>query len=187
MGDRLNNTNRQVDVAMPKGIEKKAVLLRTRWASSGLILGMILGAWVGGGTDRYGEDDGVLGGLRGTFGTMVRGYRYSAAMIRDCVSLDHSAVRNLGLGRQIENRIWQDKRLAAEAIVVKVEDGGKVVLTGQVPDAMHKEKAVALARDTRGVETVVDQLAVASASRTIDAVSSPPVPTGVASGARVVR
>jgi hypothetical protein len=183
----LSDNNRQGEVAKPKGFEKRAVLLRTRWALGGLLVGMLSGVWVGGGTDRYGEDDGVLGGLRGACGTMVRSYRYSDATIRDCMSQNRSLVRNLGLVRQIENRIWQDKRLAAEAIVVEVEDGGKAVLTGQVPDAAHKDRAVGLARDTRGVETVIDQLAVATASRTINAASSPAVPTGVASGARVLR
>ena len=148
---------------------------------------MVAGIWVGGGTDRYGEDEGVLGGIRGARGTFVRGYRYTVATARDFLTDDHTSIRNLGLGRQVENRLWQDKRLTAEAIVVEVEEGGKVVLTGQVPDASDKEDAVTLARDTRGVETVVDQLAVATASRTIDAPSSPAVPTGVASGVRVLR
>jgi hypothetical protein len=152
-----------------------------------MTLGVLAGAWAGGGTDRYGEDEGFLGGMRGARGTFVRSYRYTVAAISECMTNDHSLVRDLGLGRQVENRLWQDKRLAAEAIVVAVEKGGRVVLTGQVPTAPDKERAVALARDTRGVETVVDQLAVATASRTIDAPSSPAVPTGVASGVRVLR
>ena len=182
----MNDTNRQ-EAGTPKRIEKKVVLPRTRWALVGLTLGLIVGVWIGGGTDRYGEEEGVLGGLGGAFRTAVRGYHYSAATLKDCASIHRSSVRKLGLVRQIENRIWQDKRLTAEAIVVEVEDGGKAVLTGQVPDAADKDRAVALARDTRGVETVIDQLAVATPSRTIDAASSPPVPTGIARGASVVR
>ncbi len=183
----MSDSNRQGEVARPKAEPAKGFLSRTRWAIGGMMLGMLAGIWVGGGTDRYGEDDSLLGGLRGAHGTFVRGYRYTVAMVRECVSNDRSSVRNLGLGRQVENRLWQDKRLAAEAIVVEVEEGGKVVLMGQVPDDSHKEKAVTLARDTRGVESVVDQLAVATPSRTIDAPSSPAVPTGVASGVRILR
>ena len=183
----MSDNHRQSELSKPKTVGKTALFLRTRWALGGLLVGMLPGTWIGGGTDRYGDDEGVLGGLRGTYVTMARSYHYSVATIRDCMYQNGSSVRKLGLVRQIENRIWQDKRLAAEAIVVGVEDDGKVVLTGQVPDPAHKERAVELARNTRGVETVVDQLAVALPSRTIDAASSPPVPTGVASGAGIVR
>jgi osmotically-inducible protein OsmY len=93
----------------------------------------------------------------------------------------------LGLERQVETRLWQDKRLDAASIVVDVEEGGKAVLTGLVPDAAHKDRAVMLARDTRGVEVVVDQLAVATATRTIETTPAPDVPTGVALGSRVIR
>ncbi len=129
----------------------------------------------------------MLGGLRGAWGSLARGYLYTAATISECCSQDSHSVRNLGLSRQIETRIWQDKQLASEGIVVTVEQGGTAVLTGQVVDPAQKERAVSLARDTRGVEKVVDQLAVASESRTIDAATSTDVPTGVATGTKVVR
>ncbi len=163
------------------------VLVKARWLLIGMCLGSFAGAWAGGGTDRYGEEEGFIGGLRGACGTLARGYRYTAATLAECVGSDGDSVRNLGLGRQIETRLWQDKRLDAVGIVVEVEGGGKAVLTGQVPDATHKDRAVMLARDTRGVEKVVDQLAVAPPPRTIETSPSVAVPTGVASGARIVR
>ena len=181
------NSNRQGEVARPKAEATKGFLSRTRRTIGGMMLGMLAGVWVGGGTDRYGEDNSLLGELRGARGTFARSYRYTVARVKECVSNDRSSVRKLGLGRQVENRLWQDKRLATEAIVVEVEEGGKVVLMGQVPDDSHKQKAVTLARDTRGVESVVDQLAVATPPRTIAPPTSPPVPTGVASGVRILR
>ena len=75
----------------------------------------------------------------------------------------------------------------ADEIVVEVEDGGAVVLRGIVPDQDHKDRAASLARDTRGVEKVVDELAIRPSARTIKAVPSAPVPTGVASNARALR
>src|SRR4051812_31951916 len=89
-GDRLNDNNRQGDVAKARGIGARAWLLRARWAFGGVIFGLLAGAWAGGGTDRYGEDDGVLGGLRGACGTLARGYRYTAATIRECVTHDRT-------------------------------------------------------------------------------------------------
>ena len=162
-------------------------MARTRWALVKVASGIVLGLWAGGGPDRYGEAEGVIGGLRGAARTMERGGRYAAASLADLVFQQRSSVRNLGLAQQLETRLWQDKRLVAEGIVVEVEEGGTAVLKGLVPDQDHKEKAVALARETRGVERVVDQLAVSPASRTIEATPAPPVPTGVASGVRLVR
>ena len=183
-GDRLSDNNRQGDVAKPKRFEGA---VHCALDGAGRIgRGDASGVWVGGGTDRYGEDDGVRRRARRGYGTMVRSYRYSDATIRDCMSQDRSLVRNLGLVRQIETRIWQDKRLAAEAIVVAVEDGGKAVLKGKCPMRRIKTGRWAGLR-YRGVETVIDQLAVATGSRTINTPSSPAVPTGVTSGARVLR
>jgi hypothetical protein len=162
-------------------------MTRARWALAKVTLGLLMGLWAGGGPDRYGEADGFLGGVRGAARTVEKGGRYAAATLADLIFQQRSSVRNLGLAQQLETRLWQDKRLVAEGIVVVVEDGGTAVLKGIVPDEDHKDKAVALARETRGVERVVDQLAVSPTSRTIETVPAPPVPTGVASGVHVVR
>jgi BON domain len=163
------------------------LLNKARWPLWALVSGLIVGAWIGGGPDRYGEEDGVVGGLRGASRTMNKGFRYTAATLRDCISFDRSAVRKLGLSQQIETRLWQDKRLVAGEIIVEVDDGGTAILKGIVPDEDHKDRAVALARDTRGVEKVVDELAIRPSSRTIKAAPAPAVPTGVASNSRDVR
>ena len=165
----------------------KSALRRSRWPIWGLAMGLVVGTWLGGGADRYGEEEGVVGGFRGAGRTMVRGYRYAAAVLRDCVTFDQSAVRRLGLAQQIETRLWQDKRLVADTLVVEVEEGGTAVLRGIVPDEEHKERAVSLARDTRGVEKVVDELAIRPSTRTLNATPSTPVPTGVASIAPAVH
>ncbi len=186
-GDPLSETTRENESAKWRAVTRLGFLQRARRALLWLGIGLLFGAWAGGGTDRYGEDESMMGGVKGACGTIARGYRYAVASIRECVTNDRSSVRSLGLVRQIENRLWQDKRVAAEGIVVKIEEDGKAILIGQVPDAANKDRAVALTRDTRGVESVIDQLAVGSATRTIDAISSEPVPTGVTSGTRVVR
>ena len=160
---------------------------KVRWPLWGLTLGILVGAWIGGGPDRYGEEDGIMGGLRGAGRTMSKTFQYAAATLRDTLTFDRSAVRRLGLRQQVETRLWQDKRLVADDIIVEVEDGGTAVLKGIVPDQDHKDKAVTLARDTRGVEKVVDELAVRPSSRTIKAAPAPAVPTGVASNSKSVH
>jgi hypothetical protein len=153
---------------------------RTRSALGGLVAGLLLAGWAAGGTDRYGEPEGFFGGVRGAYRTVVKGLRYTTASVRDCGSQSPSSVRNLGLGQQIETRLCQDKRVDSEGIIVQVEDDGTAVLKGLVPDAAHKEKAVALTRDTRGVARVVDHLAVPPPPRVIDTSTADLVPTGLA-------
>jgi hypothetical protein len=181
------SNSRDGEAVVPRLLVSSGFRTRARWLVVGLAFGTFAGAWAGGGTDRYGEQAGFVGGIRGACGTIARGYRYTAATVAECVGDDDCLVRNLGLERQVETRLWQDKRLDAASIVVDVEEGGKAVLTGLVPDAAHKDRAVMLARDTRGVEVVVDQLAVATATRTIETTPAPDVPTGVALGSRVIR
>ncbi|WP_435016180.1 BON domain-containing protein [Tundrisphaera sp. TA3] len=174
-------------VAVPRPRAKKPLLIRPRWAVGGLAFGLVAGAWIGGGPDRYGEPEGVAGGLRGAGRTLSRGFDYLSATIQDCVASEPSSVRRIGLGQQIQTRLWQDKRLAAEGIIVEVEADGTAVLKGIVPDDDHKDQAVVLARETRGVEKVVDELAVRPSARTIDAVSAAAVPTGVVTDSSVIR
>ena len=176
-------------VVVPKPAPKKTKFPwgKARAGLWGLCIGLVAGAWIGGGPDRYGEADGVVGGIWGAGRSLARGGHYLSATLRDCVSSDASAVRRLGLNQQIETRLWQDKRLEAAGIIVQIEADGTAVLKGIVPDEEHKDRAVTLARDTRGVEQVVDELAIRPSTRTIDAGSSAAVPTGVATSDRVVR
>lgn len=161
--------------------------MKARCVLVGMALGLLLAGWAGGSADRYGEPEGVVGTLRGAYRTLAKGGRYVAASVRDCCSQDGCLVRNIGLGQQIETRLCQDKRVDAAAITVEVKDDGTAVLSGIVPDASHKETAVVLTRDTRGVARVVDQLAVSPTPRIIDTSVSDPVPTGVATQERTLR
>jgi hypothetical protein len=168
-------------------LKLRSGLKKVRWPLWSLVVGLVVGTWIGGGPSRYGEEEGIVGGVRGAGRTLSKAFQYTAATIRDCLTYDRSAVRKLGLAQQIETRLWQDKRLVADSVVVEVEDGGTAVLKGIVPDEVHKDRAVALARDTRGVEKVIDELAVRPSARTINTAPAAPVPTGVASNGRDVR
>jgi hypothetical protein len=168
-------------------IASRRTWARTRWALATLVVGIVVGSWLGGGPDRYGEAEGVLGGLRGAARTMAKCGRYAGATLLDVAFQQRFSVRNMGLAQQLETRLWQDKRLSAEGIVVEVEEEGTAVLKGIVPDRNHKEMAVALAQETRGVARVVDQLAVSPTSRTIETTPAAAVPTGVASGVVIQR
>jgi hypothetical protein len=177
----------QADRPVGSQPRNKGMLKKARGPLWCLVLGVVMGTWIGGGPDRYGEEEGIVGGFRGAARSLTKAFRYTAATLRDCLTYDQTSVRKLGLTQQIETRLGQDKRLVADSIIVEVEDGGTAVLKGIVPDEFHKEKAVALTRDTRGVEKVVDELAVRPSARTINTVPAAPVPTGVASNGRDVH
>jgi hyperosmotically inducible protein len=68
-----------------------------------------------------------------------------------------------GLPERVEDRVKarldSDKRFEGVEFTVAA-DGTTVYLRGIVPDATARKRAVALAENTVGVETVVDELAV---------------------------
>ncbi len=157
---------------------RKWPFARTRCSFAGLIVGLLLAGWAAGGTERYGEAPGFFGSVRGAYRTLLKGFRYTAASVRDSSSQGSSSVRNLGLGQQIETRLCQDKRLDATGIVVEVEEDGTAVLRGLVSSPAQKDTAVGLVRDTRGVERVIDHLAVPPTARIIDTPAGGSAPTG---------
>lgn len=160
------------------GRHKKWPFPRVRCFSAGLLAGLLMVGWVIGGTERYGEASGFMGTVRGAYRTILKGFRYTAASVKDSSSPGSSSVRNLGLGQQIETRLCQDKRLDASGIIVEVEENGTAVLRGVVSNAADKDTAVTLVRDTRGVERVVDYLAVPPTARVIDTPAGSSVTTG---------
>ncbi len=158
----------------------RTMMIKVRWGLAGLLIGVALSVWAGGAPDRYDEPTGVMGLVRGVYRTFARGATYTTAHCRDCFATNPSAVRNLGLRRQVKSRLTQDKKLDAREITLQVQDDGTVVLEGLVPDQAHKDRAATLARDTRGVERVVDHLAVPPRARIIDAPPAVEVPEDVA-------
>lgn len=160
------------------GEGKRWPFARTRCSLGGLAAGLLLAGWAAGGTERYGEAPGPVGQVRGTYRTFLKQCRFVAATAHDAFSKGSSSVRNLGLGQQIETRLCQDKRLDATGIIVDVEEDGTAVLRGLVTDSAHKDVAVTLVRDTRGVERVIDHLAVPPTARVINTPAGGSVPTG---------
>lgn len=160
------------------GHRKNWPFARTRCFVAGLAAGLLVAGWAAGGTERYGEASGFVGNAHGAYRTLLKGFRYTAASVHDSSSQGSSSVRNLGLGQQIETRLCQDKRLDATGIIVEVEEDGTAVLRGLVSSSAHKDTAVTLVRDTRGVERVIDHLAVLPTARIIDSPAGGSVPTG---------
>jgi osmotically-inducible protein OsmY len=67
-------------------------------------------------------------------------------------------VDQLGVQGRVYGRLRWDKALADAEIDVDIQEPNTIVLTGRVPDETARTKAVQLARDTVGVQQVVDRL-----------------------------
>ena len=85
--------------------------------------------------------------------------------VRESFENTRASVHSMGVGSRVYGRIHWDKALTDSTIEVTANHDASTVsvtLRGTVPDDAAKQKAVALARDTVGVATVVDQLTVGS-------------------------
>lgn len=71
-----------------------------------------------------------------------------------------STVDEMSVQGRVYSRLRWDKQLADLKIDVDTEEGGVVLLRGQVSSAEAREKALQLANDTVGVTRVVDELKV---------------------------
>lgn len=74
-------------------------------------------------------------------------------------------VESLGLRGRVYARLHWDKILGGAAIDIDAAEGGVVTLKGSVPTAEAKTRAGDLARETVGVERVVDELKIEPAEQ----------------------
>jgi hypothetical protein len=79
--------------------------------------------------------------------------------VREGFHKTRDSVHSMGVAARVYGRLHWDKTLHASALNVKVE-GGVATLSGSVPTAAAKCKAVDLAADTVGVNKVIDELTI---------------------------
>jgi BON domain len=128
---------------------------RTLWAATCLAFGLVGASFTDVGQSYEGPVVGAFQAIRQGVRDRIDGARLSA--------------RNLGIEQQVRARLLGDKTFDGDRIELHVVDDCTVVLKGLVPDDEAKEKAVILARDTRGVLQVIDHLAVPPPPRVISA------------------
>jgi osmotically-inducible protein OsmY len=89
---------------------------------------------------------------------IVRGAQDVSDSVRQRFEVVRSEVSRMGVQPRVYARLHWDKTLGTARIEVHMLRDGVVLLRGTVPDAAAKAYAVALARDTLGVNGVVDEL-----------------------------
>ena len=151
-----------------------------------VVLGSLLGlgSWAGVYWERQGHRSGNDGMLDRAVQAITQGIQGASETVGNGFSQAKDSARNQALAQQIETRIGQDKAIDAAQVMVAVEEEGTALLRGLVPDEKSRDKAVALTRDTRGVQRVIDQIAVVPEARVIDA---PPAVPLVSEKDRVIR
>jgi osmotically-inducible protein OsmY len=95
---------------------------------------------------------------------LKKGAREAGDSIQQEFAHAKTAVHNMSVSSRVYGRLHWDKELQGAKLNVDVKEDGNAFLTGTVPTAAAKVKAVALARDTVGVVRVNDQLTVGPAS-----------------------
>jgi osmotically-inducible protein OsmY len=88
-----------------------------------------------------------------------RGLNKAEEAVRESFHKTRESVHSMGVAARVYGRLHWDKALQSSTLNVKVEEG-VATLTGSVPTAEARTKAVNLAADTVGVNKVVDELTV---------------------------
>ena len=79
--------------------------------------------------------------------------------VREGFHKTRESVHSMGVAARVYGRLHWDKALNTGTIHVKVEEG-VATLTGGVPTAAAKTKAITLAAETVGVTKVVDEMTI---------------------------
>ena len=93
--------------------------------------------------------------------SIKKGARSAADAVKEQYHRARESVHGLGEHGRIYARLHWDKHLQGAKIEITVK-GSVATLTGTVPDAKAKAKALELTQDTVGITEVVDHLRVAA-------------------------
>ena len=108
--------------------------------------------------------------------SVKRGAREASETIHQQFERARTAVHNMGVSGRVYGRLHWDKDLQGAKINLDVTENGVATMTGTVPSAKAKSKAVSLAEDTVGVVKVIDRTTIqpATESPAPAAVTTPP-------------
>lgn len=97
--------------------------------------------------------------------TIKKGLKDAGESIREQFTRARASVHDMNVTARVYSRLHWDKCLSTSNLDLEVKKD-VVTLRGAVPDAKAKLKAVELARDTVGINDVVDQLTIAAPEAT---------------------
>ena len=133
------------------------------WIGAGTLGGVLLVGSLSvvaqqGTVERIGESLDNLGR------NVKKGAQTVASDIKAQFSKTRESVHSWGVESRVYGRLHWDQALTESALETHVDRSGVATLSGVVPDAAARAKAVLLARETVGVTKVIDQLSIGSAT-----------------------
>lgn len=139
--------------------------MRTRLLGTALLLALIALTPAPGQEPESGPGPGArLGHQFDQILREVRGrFKNLSADVQQRFARAKTEVVAMGVESRVYSRLHWDKPLAGSDLAVEVAEDGSAVLSGTVPTAEARARAVALATETVGVSRVVDHLTVAPA------------------------
>lgn len=96
----------------------------------------------------------------GAVKTLKKGAASAEQAVREQWERARSGVAKMGTEARVYARLHWDKALNEAKVEISSPREGMIVLTGAVPDALAKAKAVELTTETVGVTEVVDRLTI---------------------------
>jgi osmotically-inducible protein OsmY len=102
-----------------------------------------------------------------------QGAREVGQTVREQALKARTSIHDMSVTARVYGRLHWDKALYSSKIDVTVREDGVATVSGVVPDAKARAKAVELTADTVGVTRVVDQLSVGSETTTRETISTP--------------
>jgi hyperosmotically inducible protein len=125
---------------------------------SASVLGFMLVAWTAAAQDQKGTGEQLQDKARDAVNAVKKGVSAAEEGIRQEYERARAGIQKMGVASRVYGRIHWDKALHDSKIELKVQTDGTVTLTGTVPDAKAKAKAVELAVETVGIVRVIDLL-----------------------------
>jgi len=125
-------------------------------------MGLALGvAWWGGVGRAQQEGAGEKAGekLDEVGRKLKKGIERAEGAVRETVHKTTESVHSMSVAARVYGRMHWDKALHSSTLHVKVEEG-VATISGSVPTAEAKAKAVTLTAETVGVTKVVDELTI---------------------------
>jgi hypothetical protein len=115
----------------------------------------------------------------GVVDSLKKGANDAAATIESEYASARDALQSMGIQARVYSRLHWDKDLADASLTIDSPSAGVVSISGSLPNAAAKTKAIKLAEDTVGVTKVLDQVnapATAAATSPATANSTPVAP-----------
>ncbi len=132
-----------------------------------------LGAW---GWSAWAQQGSVGQGLDNAGRAVKRGFQSAGQAVQGTFVKARTSVHSMEVVSRIYSRLHWDKALTTTTLELEVRDGGIAIVTGVVPDASAKAKALSLTAETVGVAQVVDQITVSAPGQAAPIVpGTPPV------------